>query len=98
VPAAAPSGRVVVSASPWGEVVKITASDGAVVETPPGASTPLVLTLPPGDYEVQVARPGANEPPRSCQVSVQVASLAYCRLELARVNGADYFKESGWWQ
>jgi hypothetical protein len=97
-PAVAPTGRVVVSASPWGEVLKVTASDGAVIETPGGASTPLVLTLPPGDYEVQVARPGVNGPSGSCLVHIQVASLERCQLELAGVNSADYFRESGWWR
>jgi hypothetical protein len=79
-------------------VVTIIDGDGALVEIPSGATTPLVLTLAPGDYEVHVARSGASDPPLTCRVTVQDASLAHCRLELARVKSADYFKESGWWR
>jgi hypothetical protein len=96
-PVVAPSGGVVVSASPWGQVVKVTANDGRAVEVPADASTPLVLALLPGDYEVQVARPGANGEPRSCRVTVVASALAQCRIELGGVTGLDYFKASGWW-
>jgi hypothetical protein len=95
---AASSGRVVVDASPWGEVVAVIASDGKRVDTPPRASTPLLITLAPGEYEVQVARPGGGEEPRSCRVTVAASALERCRVELDRVTGRQYFKESGWWQ
>ena len=97
-PVAAPTGRLVVSASPWGELVKVTGGDGEPIETAPGGSTPLVLTLAPGEYEVQVARPGTDDAPRSCRVTVAAEALEHCRVELGRVTGLDYFKESGWWQ
>ncbi len=97
-PVAAPTGRLVVSASPWGELVKVTGLDGEAIETAPGGSTPLVLTLAPGEYEVQIARPGTDEAPRSCRVTVAAAGLEHCRVELGRVTVLDYFKESGWWQ
>jgi hypothetical protein len=96
--ALASSGRVVVDASPWGEVVAVIAGDGTPVETPPGASTPLLLTLPPGDYEVKVARPSDSQEPLSCRVTVTESTLERCRVELARVTGRQYFKEIGWWQ
>ena len=96
--AAAPSGRVVVDATPWGEVVSVIASDGKRVEPPPQASTPLMLTLAPGEYEVQVARPGQGQERRSCRVTVAASGLVRCRVELGRVTGRQYFKESGWWQ
>jgi serine/threonine-protein kinase len=97
-PAATSSGRVVVDASPWGEVVAVIATDGKPVDTPPRASTPMLLTLPPGDYEVKVARPGDVQEPRSCRVTVTESGLERCRVELARVTGRQYFKESGWWE
>jgi len=96
-PAAAISGRLVVSAAPWGQVVEVTGSDGELVATPPGATTPLVLTLPPGDYEVRVKRSEGDDEPRSCQANVVAEAIARCSIELARVSGRDYFKESGWW-
>jgi glucose/arabinose dehydrogenase len=96
--AVAPSGRVVVDAAPWGEVVAVIASDGKRVAPPPRASTPLVLTLAPGVYEVQVARPGEGQEQRSCRVTVAASGLERCRVELGRVTGRQYFKESGWWQ
>jgi serine/threonine-protein kinase len=99
VAAAAPaSGRLVIAASPWGELVKVVGADGKPVATPPGASTPLALTLPPGDYVVDVKRPGAKEEARSCRATVVADSVEHCRLDLARVTGLDYFKESGWWR
>ena len=96
--AAAASGRVVVDATPWGELVAVIASDGKRVDTPQQASTPLVLTLAPGEYEVQIARPGDGQEPRSCRVTVAASALERCRVELGRVTARHYFKESGWWQ
>jgi serine/threonine-protein kinase len=95
---AAPSGRVMIDASPWGEVVAVIASDGKQVDTPPRASTPMLLTLPPGEYEVKVSLPGGDQEPRSCRVTVTAAGLERCRVELTPVTGRQYFKESGWWQ
>jgi eukaryotic-like serine/threonine-protein kinase len=96
-PAATP-GRLVVSAAPWGELAEVKGGDGEVVVTPPGSTTPLVLTLPPGEYEVRVERPGQDGEPRSCRATVLAAEIAHCSIELGRVTGLDYFKESGWWQ
>jgi hypothetical protein len=91
------SGRVVVDAVPWGEVLQITAADGQHLELPDSAATPIVLELPPGDYFVQIARPGAAESAGSCQLTVEPSSMQLCRVELQSVASADYFKEAGWW-
>jgi hypothetical protein len=95
---AATSGRVVVDATPWGEVVAVIASDGKRVDLPPQASTPLVLALVPGEYEVQIARPGEGQERHSCRVTVAASAVERCRVELGRVTSRQYFKESGWWQ
>ena len=49
---AAPTGTLIINASPWAEVVEVSNSDGTELELPEAAYTPLVLSVNPGSYRI----------------------------------------------
>jgi hypothetical protein len=69
-----PAGTLVIDALPWGTVSAIETQNGERLPLPSPASTPLVISLPGGTYQVTVTGP----PPESQtqRVTVQVASNA----------------------
>ena len=97
-PAPAPAGgTLVIEAIPWGEVVRITDGSGTEVAMPAERTTPMVLTLAPGAYEVEITRSDVAEP-RSCRAEVPPSGAAHCRVELLPVTAVEYFRQAGWWQ
>ena len=99
------TGRVRVDVLPWAELTEITDVDGFVQDLPPERTTPLVLDLPPGRYELHFRRPDQAEI-RTCEVVVGAANPAECRFSFwSPADGGmeipeedDYFKATGWWR
>jgi tRNA A-37 threonylcarbamoyl transferase component Bud32 len=97
-PAGTPaSGTLVVEASPWGEVSRIADASGTEVTLPNDRSTPLVVLVPPGVYDVELTRPDAPAV-QTCRVEVRPGASARCRVQLVTVAADDYFREAGWWR
>ena len=97
-PAAAPAGgTLVIEAIPWGEVLRVADGAGGEVALPAERTTPLVLSLAPGAYEVEVTRPDLPGP-RSCRAEVLPSGAAHCRVELFPVTTVEYFRQAGWWR
>lgn len=91
-----PRGRLLLDASPWGEVVRLTDADGREVPLPEERSTPLVLELPAGRYTAELSHPAAAS--GTCRAELEAGGTARCRTELHRLDPVDYFREAGWWR
>lgn len=89
-------GRLLIEASPWGRVVSVSGPDGDVA-LPADAATPLVLSVPPGPYTVEVMHPDSEEP-ATCTAEVPDADFGQCRVDLLQLDALDYFREAGWWR
>ena len=96
--AAAPAtGRLLVHATPWGEVVRLRDQDGREIPLPADPSTPLVFDLPPGRYTAELAHPDAAAP-STCRAALTAGETAYCTASLHRIEARQYFREAGWWR
>lgn len=94
VSAPAPTGSVVIDAAPWGTVTSIESASGAAQPLPADAATPVMLTLPPGDYRVTLAGPSPETPPQ--QVTFRVDAGAQAAAPLVRfqvLTPEEYFEE-----
>jgi serine/threonine protein kinase len=91
---AAGTGALIIDALPWGEVVLVMDSKGGHHEPSSGRFTPLSLSLPPGDYTVEVRNPSFPKPV-SASVSVRAAGVETKLLEFRRIDAADYLKRAG---
>ncbi len=89
------TGLVRIDANPWGQVQWIRGPGGINIDLPEIRTTPLVMTLPVGNYQAQVVYPHAKASDR-CDLQVQPASLATCWLDLAPVDAKSYLKRIGW--
>jgi hypothetical protein len=88
------TGSVVVDAKPWGTVTSIESESGAPQPVPTEASTPLLLTLPPGHYRVTVAGPSPDA--QSQQISIRVDAAAHVVAPPVRfhvLTPEEYFEE-----
>jgi hypothetical protein len=73
MPTAIPqSGVLVIDAVPWATITSIQSEDGEQQPLPSPASTPLTLTLPAGNYQVDVTGPPPESEPQ--RITVQVAA------------------------
>jgi tRNA A-37 threonylcarbamoyl transferase component Bud32 len=97
VPAGAATGRLVVDARPWAEVLAVVDAAGNSLPLPPDPYTPLVLDLPPGHYRVSLIHPSTLAP-TTCEAEVAAAAPASCSADFGAVAVDDYFKQSGWWR
>ncbi len=93
-PPAAGTGTLVVDALPWGEVVSVTDSKGGHHEPASGRFTPLLLSLPAGDYTIEVRNPSFPKAIAE-SVSIRAAAAETKRLEFRRIDAAEYLKRSG---
>jgi eukaryotic-like serine/threonine-protein kinase len=87
------AGQLLINALPWGEVTSVLDASG--VERLTGtAETPLVLSLPPGDYKVRLTNPNSN---RSVvlDATVKSAALSRCEAELDPIDAAAYVDQIG---
>lgn len=100
-PTAAPApraeGTLAIDAVPWGEVTHLTDQTGRSLPLPAEPITPLSLSLPPGEYLVELANP-ASEEPRLCRVMIEAGGGGRCQVEFYRLEPVEYFREAGWWK
>jgi len=88
--------QLVISAIPWGEVVRVVDSSGAEMALPADRATPLLLPVVPGRYRVEIANPYSDEP-QFCHPEISETSSEPCRVEFFSLDSVAYFKEAGWW-
>jgi hypothetical protein len=87
-------GTLVIDALPWGEVVAVNDAHGAAHAPQAMRHTPLALSLPAGDYTIEVRHPGFQSP-LSAGVSVRAGEVTTKVLEFRRIDAADYFRKTG---
>lgn len=90
-------GSLLLEAVPWGELTLLEDAEGRELPLPAEPYTPLLLSLPPGGYRLEVRHPGASEG-GTCTVEVKSGEVTPCRVELVAIEPLDYFEEAGWWR
>ncbi len=75
----------------------LTDGSGRALTLPEERATPLVLSLPPGEYLIELSNPASDEP-RLCRVTLTADSVQTCHVEFYRLEPAEYFREAGWWR
>ncbi len=92
-----PTFAVFIEAAPWGMISEITHQTGELVALPETTSTPLVVRLPQGSYQITVSDPRSEET-GVCLVDLGSAPADPCRIEFSPLDPLQYFKETGWWE
>ncbi len=91
---AARAGRLALDAVPWGRVLKVVGSDGREQPLGQDAATPLLLTLPEGEYTVTVQGPdGRTQQVAKAQVARGKVSAA--ELRFVALDADAYLKQAG---
>ena len=91
---AARAGRLALDAVPWGKVLKVVGSDGREQPLGQDAATPLLLTLPEGEYTITVQGPdGRSQQTAKAQVARGKVSAA--ELRFAALDADAYLKQAG---
>jgi tetratricopeptide (TPR) repeat protein/predicted Ser/Thr protein kinase len=93
-PGAPPTGSVVVDALPWAEITEIRDAKGHARALESSRFTPVVLTLPAGDYTIFLRNPSAPKPV-SLTVSVKPAQVQARLADFGRVDAREYLKRVG---
>ena len=88
------TGQLLINALPWGEVTSVKNAGGEEQLTARNVETPLVLSLPIGDYKVTLANPNSQ---RSVVLDAKVSAnaLARCEAELDRIDADAYVEGLG---
>jgi serine/threonine protein kinase len=92
--APAKTGSVVIDAAPWGTVTAIESANGTAQPLPADAATPVVLTLPAGDYRLTLAGPSPES--QTQQVAIRVDAGVQGVVPIVRFNvltPEEYFEE-----
>jgi hypothetical protein len=90
----APTGTVVIDATPWGTITAIETESGDAASLPSSVSTPLVLTLPAGTYQVVVAGPSPESQTQRITVQVSANGSAVAPLvHFRELTAEEYFEQ-----
>ncbi len=87
-------GLLAIGASPWATVESVVDAKGARLTLPADASTPLLLTLPEGRYQVSLSHSGGQR--RQESVDVTRGGLAALNLRFDGYGTDAYLQEMGW--
>jgi hypothetical protein len=88
------TGSVVIDAAPWGTVTSIESASGAAQPLPADVATPVVLTLPAGDYRLTLAGPSPES--QTQQVAIRVEAGVTVAVPFVRfhvMTPEEYFEE-----
>jgi serine/threonine protein kinase len=88
-------GELVLNAYPWGNVESVVDSNRQQIPLPSGASTPLVLTVPAGNYVITFRHPKANKPVQVI-AKVEARKRATANAAFPTISSKEYFTRAGW--
>jgi hypothetical protein len=91
-PPAVATGRLIIDAAPWAEVVEIVGASGPVAST--ASYTPLSLTVPAGAYRVTLRSPN-DRAPRTVTAIVAAGQDARAFAQFAPIDVDAYFRRVG---
>ena len=94
LPAPSGPGQLVIDAAPWGEVTQIVDQKGKRQPLGGDRFTPMLVTLPPGEYTISVKNPQAPKPV-SVTVSIQAAGVERCMAVFRKIDANEYLKNAG---
>jgi serine/threonine-protein kinase PpkA len=89
------AGRLALDASPWGKVVSVIGADGRDRAPASDRATPLVLTLPEGQYKVIIEGPDGHTR-QQVDASVSRGQLKIAQLSFAALDADAYLREAGY--
>jgi hypothetical protein len=90
----APTGTAIIDAVPWANVVAVRNDRSESQTLPSPASTPLMLTLPAGTYEITLAGPPPESRTETLSVRVEVGATALVQAPRFRgVTVDEYFEQ-----
>jgi len=88
------SGLLIIDALPWGEVTEVLDSKGKRQSLGESPFTPLVLSLPPGDYKISIKNPGSPKP-LTLTATIKDAGVEKKIAEFRRIDAEEYLKKAG---
>ena len=88
-------GELVLNAYPWGNVESVVDSNRQQIPLPAGASTPLVLTVPAGNYVITFRHPNAKKPVQVI-AKVEARKRASANAAFPTISTKEYFTRAGW--
>ena len=89
-------GALLVTAAPWGEVVRLYGPDGEPEDLPENRMTPLRLWVVPGTHRAEIVLSGGETV--TCSAEVVSGEAHLCHVEMPdTATATDYWKEVGWW-
>ena len=83
------TGQLVINALPWGEVTSVTDSAGTERLKGGRVETPLMLSLPAGEYKVRLSNPNSKKNV-VVDASVKPNEISRCEAELDRIDADAY--------
>ena len=90
---ASPAGTLIINASPWAEVVEISNGDGAELELPEAANTPLVLSVDPGSYRIVLRNEDFGE--KTVWAEVEAHETTNEPVTFAEIGEAEFLRSLG---
>lgn len=88
-------GTLRIDAAPWGEVVEVVDGAGVKQVLGKGRHTPMMLSLPAGDYTISVRNP-AHGRTEKLSARVEAAGVVPVRAVFQRIEAEAYFEATGW--
>jgi serine/threonine-protein kinase PpkA len=90
-----PHGDLVLNATPWATVDSVLDANHQSVALPSDASTPLILSLPPGSYVITFRHPQAA---KTAQVvaNVEAKKRVSAGAAFPSITSQEYFSRAGW--
>jgi hypothetical protein len=89
-----PTGTTIIDAVPWANVVAVRNESGEPQPLPSPASTPLVLSLPEGTYQITLTGPPPESKTETVSVRVEVGGSAIVQAPRFRgVTVDEYFEQ-----
>jgi serine/threonine-protein kinase len=93
--AAAATATLLVDAVPWGQITAITAADNTPRPVPESAYTPILLSLPPGEYTLTLTHP-SRATPVAVLVTLGDGELRSEIVKLGTPEVDSFFRDMGW--
>ncbi len=93
--AAALRGELVLNATPWATVESVVDADQHAVTLPDDATTPLVLSVAAGKYQVRFRQP-LNGATRQVDVTVDAKKRVPANAAFGTISAQEYFSRAGW--